>query len=81
VVGSRPGRGSSVRALQPVRRNRDRQFVNMFRDMPSSAATSPIVPPAVHGDDPRPRTQRQALILGQIKGKPASDSAPPKATK
>jgi hypothetical protein len=45
IVRGRPGRGSSDSPSSRPARNRERHFDTMFRDTPTSWATSPIVPP------------------------------------
>jgi hypothetical protein len=63
IVRGRPGRGSSVSPSSRSRANRDRHFDTISRDTPSSAATSPIVPPSAHRSTTRDRCASACAVF------------------
>jgi len=63
MTRGRPGRGSSDSPSSRSRTNRDRHFDTVSRDTPSSAATSPIVPPAAHLSTIRDRSASTRAVV------------------
>jgi hypothetical protein len=55
ITRGRPGRGSSDNPSNRSTKNRERHFDTMFRDTPTTSATSPIVPPSAHRSTIRDR--------------------------
>jgi hypothetical protein len=63
TVRGRPGRGSSVSPFSRPARNRPRHFDTMSREMPSSAATPPIVPPSAQARMIRDRSASACAVF------------------
>ncbi|BCJ33839.1 hypothetical protein Athai_13420 [Actinocatenispora thailandica] len=59
----RPGRGSSHNPSRRPARNRDRHFDTVFREIPTSAATSPIEPPSAHRNTIRARNANACAVF------------------